>query len=754
MGESETTVTRIDEWQIDYLDGRKPRTVDIPHSWNLDKSVEEEGPVLYKTFIEKPSETCWLVFRGVSYQATVKVDGEIVGTHRGIWDAFSIPLKGKNLHAEVEVEVIKNGGPSFPVPAVVSGFLPYVYQTFGGIIREVELYNQSQDPLLETQPQAHPHCELKGNEIWIDDKPFFMRGILHWGWYPRLGRPHPSKDQIAKEVDQIQALGFNCVKFCLWLPPHAYLEILAKKGIKAWIELPLWLPQMDESQEEAALAELERIIRQYRHHSNIIVWTGGCELGHHVNSKFRKRLFNLIYGLTACPLVRDDSGGSEMYGGDPTEFATFDDYHPYADLHRLPDLYGNLIGSLHPARPILFGEYGDHETHRDLARLQDEHPYWASVLTEYNAQGVRWAYDLPAVMGKSEFAHEHRESGHRELYESSRIKNAFIRSQSVSASRAISGLSGYVVTALRDTPIGAIGMFDDWGEPKITPDQAAEWNQDVCLFLIPRKSTPFCDGSNLSGKEDPYTLFTGPHQHSIGIHSGCKVTASGIWKLKHGHTVIAHDVIPATTIEPLQPQLILKIPHNYEGPGSYQLEIEFGPTRLTVPLTVVSRSPFQQPLTIWAEPHEFHLFEKAKEFNIQLNPFEGTLPTEPGLILLSDIGTQKLPFWRSCAFQYPTDLSHSLGLKDNYPRLLPMSTSAAIAPHWLAELADASPAQIHMKRIDTNTYAENPLLAEVGDGLFLTTLRPQGGEIGTPLHLGLNPSGIQFLRDLIPIIKG
>lgn len=745
---SESKVKRIDEWQIDYLDGRKSRTIQIPHSWNTDKSVEEEGPVLYKTVIEKPSESCWLVFRGVSYQAKVKLDGEEVATHQGIWDAFSVQIKGKNSHAEIEVEVTKNGGPTFPVPQVVSGFLPYVYQTFGGIFREVELHAQANDPLLEAQPQTRADVVLKGNQIWVDGQPFFMRGILHWGWYPRLGRPSPSRDQISKEVAQIKELGFNCVKFCLWIPPHSYLETLQEQGLKAWIELPLWLPEFEPTQEEAVLTELERIIRQYRYHPNIIIWTGGCELGNHVSALFRKRLFNLIYGLTACPLVRDDSGGAEMYGGEPTEYATFDDYHPYADLHRLPELYQNLIGTLNPIRPILFGEYGDHETHRDLARLQDEHPYWASVLPEYNAKGVRWAYDLPMVLGKSDFAHEHRESGHQAIYESSRAKNAFIRSFGVRASRAVSGLSGYVVTALRDTPIGAIGMFDDWGEPKITAQQASEWNQDMCLFLIPRKSTPFRNGSNLSGNEDPFNLFLGPHEHRVGIHGSASSSHSGIWKITKDKEVLAHDIIPATQIEPLLPQLLVRIPVHYSEPGNYQLEIEFGPARLITPITVVNPEPLEYPLAVWVEPHEAHLFEGADELNIQIHPFDGSIPEGPGLVLLSDIGTQKLPFWRSCAFQYSTRLCDELGIQDNYSRLLPMSHSAAIDPHWLQEFALDTPMTTHLNRIDTNCYAENPILAQIGSHLYVTTLRPQGGEGNDPLFLKLNPSGIQFLRDL------
>ncbi len=738
----------IDEWQIDYLDGRRPRSIQVPHSWNLEKSVEEEGPVLYKTFIEKPVEECWLVFRGVSYAAKVKVDGELTCEHKGIWDAFAVPLRGKASHCTVEVEVVKNGGQTYPVPQTLSGFLPYVYQTFGGIFREVELYPQKTNPLLDEKEHNPSKIVVKGSQIWIEDKPFYMRAALHWGWYPRLGRPNPTIETVRSEIESLKQLGFNSVKFCLWLPPHYYLDLLREVGMQAWIELPLWLPKLSPAHEEEALAEIEKIVRQYRHHPNIIAWTCGCELGHHVGSMFRKRLFNLVFGLTSCPLVRDDSGGSEMYGGDPTEFATFDDFHPYADLHLLPELYQTLRGPTELNRPMLMGEFCDYDTHRDLARLQDEHPYWASILPEYNAQGVRWAYDLPKVMGSSDFAHEHRESGHHQLYDSSRIKNGFIRKLGIGGLRQFDGISGYVVTGIADTPVSSSGMFDDWGEPKLSKQQALEWNGDVCVFLLSRRSTPFLFGSNLTGKLDPFTHFVGHREHVLGVHSSITAQLNGLWKLSKDGVVLAHDMIPSTQVEAFQSKVLLKIPMTYEEPGQYTLEIEFGPTKYSAPMTIASKAPLDNPLTVWADEDELWRLEGSEDFNILPQPMPSSLPSKPGVLLLSSKGTCKVPFWRTCAFQYPTSLLNSIGLEDNYYRLLPLSPSTAIDQDWLSSFAGSSPIELHMNRIDTLTYAENPLLAGIGSHLFATVLRPQGGVGSDPVLLRLNPSGIQFLRDL------
>jgi len=119
------------EWTVDYGQGPTPCT--IPHAWRQEVPVTWEGPAIYRCRIEL-SGPATLLFHGVSYQARVFLDDELVGTHEGIWDAFTMPVEGQGSY-ELRVEVIKNGGVTFPVREVASGFLPFVYHTFGGIYK-------------------------------------------------------------------------------------------------------------------------------------------------------------------------------------------------------------------------------------------------------------------------------------------------------------------------------------------------------------------------------------------------------------------------------------------------------------------------------------------------------------------------------------------------------------------------------------------------------------------------------------------
>ena len=123
-------------WTVDYGDG--PIPVQVPHVWHGQVPVPWEGPAAYRTEISVPLGQPHLVFWGVSYRAEIWVSNSLVLVHEGIWDAFSVDLSPwQGQLVEIRVRVTKNGGTSFPVKQVASGFLPYVYQTFGGIFREV-----------------------------------------------------------------------------------------------------------------------------------------------------------------------------------------------------------------------------------------------------------------------------------------------------------------------------------------------------------------------------------------------------------------------------------------------------------------------------------------------------------------------------------------------------------------------------------------------------------------------------------------
>ena len=729
------TPEKVVHWTVDFGDGRMPRDIALPHAWKQDIPVAEEGPVTYRTEVSVPKRPTVLRFLGVSYQAEVFVNGTHVQTHRGIWDAFDVPLsKFRGEKIEVEVRVTKNGGDSFPVRNVASGFLPYVYHTFGGIYNDV--WHTVAEPGL---PAAKPRIAIDGPRLLLDGEPFMLRGLLHWGWYPELGHTNPPDEDIRKEVIAAKALGFNAVKFCLWVPSHRYLEILAEEEMVAWLELPLWDPHPDHLTQIES--EIETIVRQYRHHSNIVCWTLGCELSAATPPEFRSRLTQLIGNLTGCPLVRDNSGGAEMYGGDLREFGTFEDFHPYCDTEFYPSVLDSLLTGPRESRPILLGEFNDSDVHRDIARLGDQLPYWGSALSELNHQGVRWQHDLPRILQTSRFSLEPRANHHAALMESSRKKTLFIRK---TVQEAVRGrpIAGYVITGWRDTPISTAGFFDDWDVPRFSSHEALPWNGASVLLLIPYRKPRWTNGGNRVGFVDTMNHFAGDILWKVGVSTGSSVTTGLIWSVidADGHRVAA-GATPATSVSALVPTQVAEIRWPDAKPGLYKLIVEFGDAHNEWPIAVVDGV------------EHFDLTPKGNIEALAFAKFSGTGPTfwvgEPttwpssGIVVLADSLTRPAPFWRESAFEFA-----GAPFAEEWSRLLPISGDRTI---HLGELASRIPAnatiEVLMNRIDVRTYDEAPVLIRVGD-VIVTTLRPFGGLGAQPSNLADNPSGQAWLNAL------
>lgn len=709
------------EWTVDYGDERGEVSIKIPHAWQQDVSVDFEGPAIYRTTFPVPAEPSYLRFHAVSYAATVKIDQVRVVTHEGLWDAFDVDLTsyaGKSI--DVSVEVVKNGGPTYPVNEVASGFLPYVFNTFGGIYGEVELC-EGRPP--NPPPAAPSRIRVDGSRLLLDEAPFYMRGILTWGWYPELGHPNVSESQIRREVEQFRSLGFNLVKFCLWIPPHRYLTILREEGMEAWIELPVWQITADADRQAQIAHELRSIVEQYRHHDNVIAWTVGCELGASTSSEYRRQLTQTVRNLTGCPLVRDNSGGAEQYGGDPREYGTFYDFHPYCDTPFFAPVLDSLLPGPRSLKPTLLGETNDIDVHRDLHLLGNELPYWTSNLPELNAQGVRWQHDLPSLVHDSRFSLHPSREGHRALMESSRIKALFMRKTVTEAIRARGEIGGYVVTGARDTPISSSGFLDDWGETRFAPEECAVWNGPACLFVIPSRRPPWYRGGNRPGYVDPYNLIAGHGFWKIGIHSEADLRSGLLWNLvrEDGSTVLA-GAEEMVAVEALRSVEVGQIFAENLLPGNYELRCEFAAAKNAWPIWVV-------------EPLHPDWTTGRLGFDHELGD------ARPGLTALHEGPVIEAPFWREAAYEFPEE---NLPINQRWSRLLPIAGDSVLDMNRVQDAFQVE-GKVLIRRIDTRNYREGVVLARFGDR-FVTTLRPEGGLGIQPVGRDRNPAGIGFLN--------
>lgn len=742
----------ISGWTVDY--GHGPSPVNLPHAWHLDVPIEWEGPAVYRTTLHVPEGRHWIVFHGVSYAAAVRANGKEIGRHEGLWDAWSVALDGLVGEVQIEVEVVKNGGTAYPVREVASGFLPFVFHTFGGLYQDVELVRADDDPLDDLPPSPASRVRVEGHKVYVDGRPFFARGYLSWGWYPEVGHTNPPDEAIRHELRVARERGFNLVKFCLWVPPHRFLEIVREEGFFAWLELPLWDPAPNVQAQAKMAAELERIVRQYRRHGHIVLWTVGCELSHTVTAEYRQGLVEMVRRETGCPLIKDNSGSAEMYGGDLREFGTFDDFHPYCDTEFYPPVLDEMLTGARARRPIYLGEFNDFDVHRDLPRIRDEAPFWASENPALNAQGVRWKHDLVECLAR----HDSAAPGFDALMEAARQKALFARKYVYEAVRARQEYAGTVLTGWRDTPITTSGVVDDRYLPRYAPEEMADWHGPDALFLIPTRRLVWLPEGNRPNWLDPHNFEAGPLFWRIGVHSESGLSGRLEWRLMDGERVVASGVETAFEAPALESHELAEVYVPDGAPGEYVLEARFGTARNAWPIWVVPASSPPDGWSLYDPGQALHGYETGGGNDLLCtalpSDLEARLDAGHRVVwLMRDAATRLAPFWRECVHRIDDPAFWDrLGLGLEWPRWLPVSGERRIEMDELrALLPNDAQVETLVTRIDTRTYVETPMVVRVRHGtgvLLATTFAPQGG-LGMAPNVKWNPVGRHMLAGLM-----
>lgn len=320
------------------------------------------------------------------------------------------------------------------------------------------------------------------DQLLLNDNPIVLRGVLNWGWYPEILCPAPDEATIRDEFRRVRSFGYNMVKLCLYVPSQLYFDIADQEGMLLWLELPMWLPQVTERLRQQAPLEYADILAQVHQHPSIIIYSLGCELNNAVDDELLGKLNTILREQTAGVLVCDNSGSGEAYGGLVFDYADFNDYHFYTDLHYFNPLLDHFRRDWRPARPWIFGEFCDADDFRDLDEIAStrngELPWWfieqnpvhALTAIAYSQQVLRLPkLDIP-FDGQS-------------LQRISRQQSFVIRKTILEKVRAKESMGGYVVTGIRDTPVATSAMFDDLGRTKYDAKSFREFNADAVLIM-------------------------------------------------------------------------------------------------------------------------------------------------------------------------------------------------------------------------------------------------------------------------------
>ena len=336
--------------------------------------------------------------------------------------------------------------------------------------------------------------ETRDGKLLLNGKPIFVRGSLHWGFYPELISIVPNEKQIRKEFTDLKKAGFNLVKVCMFTFPKRFYEIADEMGMLIWQEYPLWLtfPKSDDA------GPHDNIIREYRewfkydrNHPSVILRDLTCEAVD-MNQELTRTIYNMAKTMTGNALIEDNSAYLN------TPLSDFHDGHFYWELDAHYQNVGGWaipgIRGITPLKPFIGGEDFDMDTYRDMPAIRREFikggvvPWW---LNNSN-------FKLQETMEKDIINRDYPDLS-SELIGKQRLHSIATRKALIEEYRRFPEIAGYVVTHIRDNPLTRPGFYDDLGNPKWKPETWRRFTGDRVMILHSERRS-FCFKSDKVAK--------------------------------------------------------------------------------------------------------------------------------------------------------------------------------------------------------------------------------------------------------------
>lgn len=351
---------------------------------------------------------------------------------------------------------------------------------------------------------------IEDGEILINEKKFYMRGILHWGCYPEKMCPLPSYEEVRTELMKIKSMGFNTVKHCLYLPPEYYYELCDEMGIVIWQELPLWLPSQNEFLTARIFSQYPVMLEQFAAHPCVTIASLGCELDHTIEAETLNSLYSMLKEKMPEVIVCDNSGSGECFEGATDSHSDIYDYHFYPELYNLNELLHEFTAGYRERKPWLFGEFNDADTFR--LWKGNKQVWWRDPDETKNLlrkvhkgfgsdQPVYYQSEILASYGVSEEVDGLEELSIRQMKD--------IRKFILETVRSFPEVKGYNITTIRDVPITASGIFDDDMRAKADGEWMAKINGGIVVAFQKDLARQWKSGGDRYLDKDRFGYFSG-----------------------------------------------------------------------------------------------------------------------------------------------------------------------------------------------------------------------------------------------------
>lgn len=325
----------------------------------------------------------------------------------------------------------------------------------------------------------------KGNRIYLNGKPLYLRAALDQDYYPTTLWTPPSDAFLKDQVVLAKELGLNMLRCHIKTPHPRYLYWADKLGLLVWEEYG----NSSNSQGRApqlCQATLEGLIERDFNHPATIIWSiineaWGIDMKEQRDRDWLLQMYphfkaydptRLVTDNSACPgnfHMASDLADYHSYYAYPDHFAQWEGW--VADLASRPKWLWSAHGDAKPTgeEPLLNSEFGNWglPDANDLLDEQGREPWWFATGSTWNdgvvfPQHVRERYAasaLPRAFGS-----------YKDFVTATQVQQFRAFKHEIEAMRQHASLNGYVITEFTDLHWECNGLVNQNRQPKAGHD--------------------------------------------------------------------------------------------------------------------------------------------------------------------------------------------------------------------------------------------------------------------------------------------
>lgn len=113
--------------------------------------------------------------------------------------------------------------------------------------------------------------ETRGEELYLNGRRFYVRGVLDQGYWPESGLTAPNDDALVRDLELARDLGFTLVRKHLKFEEPRWLHQADRMGMLVWAE-PACPSRYTPASAQAFEDQLPDMVRRDGNHPSIVVW--------------------------------------------------------------------------------------------------------------------------------------------------------------------------------------------------------------------------------------------------------------------------------------------------------------------------------------------------------------------------------------------------------------------------------------------------------------------------------------------------